>query len=108
MKNFVMYDEDHNKIDYAMLVTKNSDKIFRDKTVIALHYDSSSIISIAICQDSKRPKIDYPPFEFHHFSKNQFKAGIGEIRIKGHKIRIYYPEKTICDCFRYRTKLGMP
>lgn len=66
MKNFVMYDKEDNKIDYAMLVIKNSGKIFRDKTDIALHYDSSSIISRAICQGSRRPKIEYPPVEFYH------------------------------------------
>jgi len=68
---------------------------------------SSTIISMAICRGSRRPKIDYPPAEFYHFSKKQFEAGISEIKIKSHKIRIYNPEKTICDCFRYRNKLGL-
>ncbi len=66
-----------------------------------------SIISMAICRGSREPKIEYPPVEFYHFSKKQFEAGINEIKIKGHKIRIYCPEKTICDCFRYRNKLGL-
>lgn len=66
-----------------------------------------SIISMALCRGSRKPKIEYPPVEFHHFSKKQFEAGIDEIKIKGHKIRIYCPEKTICDCFRYRNKLGL-
>jgi len=68
---------------------------------------SPTIISMAICRGSRRPKIDYPPAEFYHFSKKQFEAGISEIKIKSHKIRIYNPEKTICDCFRYRNKLGL-
>ena len=66
-----------------------------------------SIISMAICRGSREPKVKYPPVEFYHFSKKQFEAGIDEIRIESHKIRIYYPEKTICDCFRYRNKLGL-
>ncbi|TKJ46342.1 Abortive infection protein AbiEi [Candidatus Aerophobetes bacterium Ae_b3a] len=66
-----------------------------------------SIISMAICRGSREPKIEYPPVEFYHFSKKQFEAGINEIKIKGHKIRIYCPEKTVCDCFRYRNKLGL-
>lgn len=65
------------------------------------------VISMAIYRKSWRPKIEYPPVEFYYFSKRQFEAGIDEIRIKGHKIRIYSPEKTICDCFRYRNKLGL-
>lgn len=66
-----------------------------------------SIISMALCRGRRRPKIEYPPVEFYYFSTKQFKTGIDEIKIKGHKIRIYCPEKTICDCFRYRSKLGL-
>lgn len=66
-----------------------------------------SIISMAIHRKSWRPKIEYPPVEFYYFSTKQFKAGVNEIKIKGHKISIYCPEKTICDCFRYRSKLGL-
>ena len=66
-----------------------------------------SVISMAICRGSRKPKINYPPVEFYHFSKKQFEAGINKIKVKGHEIRIYNPEKTICDCFRYRNKLGL-
>ena len=66
-----------------------------------------SVISMAICRGRRRPKIEYPPVEFYYFSKKQFKAGVNEIKIKAHKISIYCPEKTICDCFRYRSKLGL-
>lgn len=66
-----------------------------------------SVISMAIRRKSRRPKIEYPPVEFYYFSTKQFEAGIKEIKIEGHKVRIYCPEKTICDCFRYRNKLGL-
>ena len=66
-----------------------------------------SVIAMAICRGSRKSKINYPPVEFYHFSKKQFETGINKIKIKAHKIRIYNPEKTICDCFRYRNKLGL-
>jgi len=66
-----------------------------------------SIISMAIHRKSWRPKIEYPPVEFYYFSKKQFEAGIDKINIRGYKISIYCREKTICDCFRYRNKLGI-
>jgi len=66
-----------------------------------------SVIAMAICRGSRKPKINYPPVEFYHFSKKQFEAGINKIKVKGHGIRIYNREKTICDCFRYRNKLGL-
>lgn len=66
-----------------------------------------SIISMAIHRKSWRPKIEYPPVEFYYFSKKQFEAGIDKINIRGYKVNIYCREKTICDCFRYRNKLGI-
>ena len=66
-----------------------------------------SIISMAIPRKSRRPIIEYPPVEFYYFSARQFESGIEEIKIDGNKVRIYCPEKTICDCFRYRNKLGL-
>ena len=65
------------------------------------------IISMAIHRKSWRPKIEYPPVEFYYFSKKQFEAGIDKIIIMNQKISIYCPEKTVCDCFRYRNKLGI-
>lgn len=66
-----------------------------------------SIISMAIHRKSWQPKIEYPLVEFYYFSKKQFEAGIDKINIRDHKINIYCREKTICDCFRYRNKLGI-
>lgn len=66
-----------------------------------------SIISMALYRGRRRPKIEYPPVEFYYFSTKQFEAGIDKINIKGHNVKIYCPEKTICDCFRYRSKLGI-
>ncbi|OIO74620.1 MAG: hypothetical protein AUJ85_05300 [Elusimicrobia bacterium CG1_02_37_114] len=66
-----------------------------------------SVISVAIHRKSWKPKIEYPPVEFYYFSTKQFESGIDIIKINDHKIRIYYLEKTICDCIRYRNKLGL-
>lgn len=66
-----------------------------------------SVISMSLRRGSRRPVIIYPPVDFYHFSPEQFEAGIYEVKIGGHKVRIYCPEKTVCDCFRYRNKLGL-
>ena len=66
-----------------------------------------TIISMAIHRKSWRSKIKYPPVEFFYFSTKQFESGINKIVINGYKVRIYCREKTICDMFRYRNKLGL-
>jgi len=94
-------------IDLARAVPKGVICLISALSYHELTTFNPSIISMAICRGSREPKIEYPPVKFYHFSKKQFEAGINEIKIKAHKIRIYCPEKTICDCFRYRNKLGL-
>jgi len=94
-------------IDLAYVVPEGVICLLSALSYYELTTFNSSIISMAICRGSRRPKIEYPPVEFYYFSKKQFEAGINKIKIKGHEIRIYNPEKTICDCFRYRNKLGL-
>jgi len=62
---------------------------------------------IAIHRDDFKPKLpDYPPIYVFYFSDKQYNTGIKEISIEGNIIRIYDIEKTICDCIRYRNKIG--
>jgi predicted transcriptional regulator of viral defense system len=66
-----------------------------------------TVISVAIHRKNWKPRVEYPPVEFFFFSREQYEAGIEEYKIGGFRIPIYCPEKTICDCFRYRNKLGL-
>jgi len=81
-------------IDLARAVPKGVICLLSALSYYELTTFNPSIISMAICRGSREPRIEYPPVEFYHFSKKQFEAGINEIKIKGHKIRIYCPEKT--------------
>jgi len=64
-------------------------------------------VSIAVPQGSKAPKIDNPPVRIHKYSDATYSMGIEEHMIDGVKIRVYDPEKTLVDCFRFRNVLGM-
>jgi predicted transcriptional regulator of viral defense system len=65
-----------------------------------------SEIFVAIPHSEKKPKIEYPPTKIYFFRNRFYQAGIQEIHKNLGVIRIYNPEKTICDMFRYRNKLG--
>lgn len=57
--------------------------------------------------NSKRPvDIYYPPTRVFYFRERFYDIGIEEINTKFGTIKIYNKEKTICDMFRYRNKLG--
>jgi len=64
-------------------------------------------VFVAIPKDSKPAVIDYPPIRFHKFSENAFQAGVEEHQIDSVTIKVYNPEKTLADCFKFRNKIGM-
>lgn len=65
-----------------------------------------SKVHIAIPHEAKLKEINFPPVEVYYFRKAQYEPGIEKVNIQGHNVRIYNREKTVCDMFRYRNKLG--
>lgn len=61
---------------------------------------------IAIPRDSRPPRITYPPISWVEFSGNAYDRGIEPHILDGTEVRIYGPEKTLADCFKYRNKIG--
>lgn len=79
-------------------------------TALAFHEATDEIprqIDIAIPRLTHANKIKYPPVKFYRFSKPSWEAGIEEHMVDGHKIRIYSLAKTIADCFKFRSKVGI-
>lgn len=64
-------------------------------------------IYIALPRSVKAPRIEYPPIEVIHLSKEPYQTGIEEHKLDGVIIRIYDKEKTIADCFKFRNKIGL-
>lgn len=64
-------------------------------------------VTMAVPRDSRIPKLEYPPIQVHRFSSDAYKAGIEHHIIDGATVRIYNPEKTLADCFKFRNKIGM-
>jgi len=67
----------------------------------------SHMVYIALNKGAETPRIDYPPISVHRFSESSHETGIIEHEIDGKKIKIYSPEKTIADCFKFRNKIGL-
>jgi predicted transcriptional regulator of viral defense system len=64
-------------------------------------------VSVAMPRPSRPPYLDHPPIETHYFSGAAYQEGIEEHPIDGVAVRIYSPEKTLADCFKFRNRLGM-
>ncbi len=64
-------------------------------------------IDVALERGTRKPRLDYPPTRFFWFSGPAFHQGIETHMLDHVPVRIYDPEKTLTDCFRYRNQLGV-
>jgi predicted transcriptional regulator of viral defense system len=62
---------------------------------------------IALKRGAWTPKMEYPPIRVAHFSKAPFEFGIERRSVAGGELRVYSPAKTVADCFKFRSRIGM-
>ena len=62
---------------------------------------------VALKMGARTPKLDYPPIRTFHFSGKAFTVGIETRKVDGVPFRVYSPEKTLADCFKYRNVVGL-
>jgi len=74
------------------------------------YYELSSInpgtITVAVPKNTDKFHLNFPPIRVFYFRNNLYSSGIIEKNTISGKFKIYNIEKTICDMFRYRKKLG--
>jgi predicted transcriptional regulator of viral defense system len=76
--------------------------VYHDLTTQVAHE-----VYLAVERDSEPPRIEYPPVRLFFFSGPAFHEGIEQPKLDGFRVRIYSPEKTVADVFKFRNKLGM-
>jgi predicted transcriptional regulator of viral defense system len=64
-------------------------------------------VSLAIARGSRTPRLVHPPLRVYRFGSEAFAAGIDEHHLDGVPVRIYCPEKTLADSFKFRNRIGM-
>jgi predicted transcriptional regulator of viral defense system len=64
-------------------------------------------VYVALERGAEAPRLNHPPLRVFRFSEESFTIGIEKHKIDGVPVRIYSPEKTIADCFKYRNKIGL-
>ena len=65
------------------------------------------VVFVAVPRNSRIPSLNHPPIQAHRYSNTAYKSGIEEHPIDGVAVKIYNPEKTLADCFKFRNKIGM-
>jgi predicted transcriptional regulator of viral defense system len=78
-------------------------------SALAIHELTTQIpheVYLALPRGAEPPRLDHPPIRVFWFTKRVFEFGLEAHKLDGTQIRIYSPEKTIADCFKYRHKIG--
>jgi len=62
---------------------------------------------VALPRGAEEPRLDFPPIKTYRFTGEAFTEGIETHELDGVRVRIYGPEKTLADCFKFRNKIGL-
>jgi predicted transcriptional regulator of viral defense system len=79
-------------------------------SALAFHELTTQIphaVDVAVARGSEQPRLDYPPTNVYWFSGKAFTEGVQTIPTDGLQFKVYRPEKSIADAFKYRNKLGL-
>jgi predicted transcriptional regulator of viral defense system len=64
-------------------------------------------VHVALPSGAEEPRLEHPPIRTYRFTGESFTEGIETHDVDGVGVRIYSPEKTIADCFRFRNRIGL-
>lgn len=64
-------------------------------------------VYIALPRGAEQPRLDHPPLRVVRLRPEPFLAGIEVHRKDGVDLRVYSPAKTVADCFRFRSQVGL-
>lgn len=67
----------------------------------------SHVIDIALPRTARNPLLEYPKLLVRRFNDTSWSSGIETHSIDGVSVRVYCPEKTLADCYKFRNQLGM-
>ena len=65
------------------------------------------VVHIALPRGAEQPRLDHPPLHVVRLRPEPFLAGIEVHRRDGVDLRVYSAAKTVADCFRFRSRVGL-
>jgi len=79
-------------------------------SALAFHELTTQIphaVDVAVHSQAERPRLHYPPLRIFWFSGPAWSEGVETHTIDDTPVRIYSPEKSVADTFKYRHKIGL-
>ena len=79
-------------------------------SALAFHELTTQIpheVHVALTRGAEEPRLDHPPIKTYRFTGEAFTEGVETHELNSVSVRIYSPEKTLADCFKFRSKVGI-
>jgi predicted transcriptional regulator of viral defense system len=76
-------------------------------SVHGLTTEAPSAVWLMIDRKARAPAVDTPRLELVRASGRARTHGVETLRVEGVDVRITAPAKTVADCFRYRSRVGL-
>jgi predicted transcriptional regulator of viral defense system len=79
-------------------------------SALAFHELTTQIpheVHVALPRGAEEPRLDHPPIKTYRFTGEAFTEGVETHDLDGVSVRIYSPEKTLADCFKFRSRVGL-
>jgi predicted transcriptional regulator of viral defense system len=79
-------------------------------SALAFHELTTQIpheVHVALSRGAEEPRLDHPPIKTYRFTGEAYTEGVESHELDGVIVRIYSPEKTLADCFKFRNKVGL-
>jgi len=79
-------------------------------SALAFHELTTQIpheVHVALPRGAEEPRLDHPPIKTYRFTGEAFTEGVEVHELDGVSVRIYSPEKTLADCFKFRNQVGL-
>ncbi|MGL5574580.1 MAG: type IV toxin-antitoxin system AbiEi family antitoxin domain-containing protein [Sarcina sp.] len=102
-------DTEENESEYIEISKVIRNAVFCLTSALELHElttYSPYEYQVAIKRGRKMIVPEYPPIKIYKFDEKYYELGVEIIEKDGVNLQVYNMEKTICDCIRYRNKIG--
>lgn len=64
-------------------------------------------VYVALPKGAERPRLRHPPVRPVWFGGEAYAAGVATHALDRVPVRVYTPEKTLADCFKFRNRIGL-
>ena len=101
------FDAAHSLAEVARLVPKGVICLISALVYHGLTLQMPSRVWLALPQGTWRPQFAYPPLKTVHMARAAISAGVEHHEIEGVLVPIFSPAKTVADCFKFRSLVGV-